>query len=354
MTVSRLTHSMRGFWNRHLSHIPHTKSVAACVVVALGVLVFIVRYLKKSAPPLLGVETKNISASATVKITIPEMKKPPQVALTFCIDTSKSMEIKGRRNDVDKSVNSLIDAALKVMENKPTMQVYMTIVGFNKSAKTILEPTILTKNAAQGIKQAIEKYLLAHGTDIPQGLQKSIKKIQLVKGNHPQLQHSLILLTDGLSKSESNIAIQEIKNNLTTHKVNFFAIGIGEQHDKKLLETLTNKQEHAKYIDASKSSIEEAITKIYQNIIHHIDQITIMSPLESHRWSVDDQQPREEENQIKVDVLTYDRQEIETTICVSEVTSVDDLKKTAFTLVYQMPDGQMQRQKIFPFTKEAV
>ncbi len=89
---------------------------------------------------------------------------PPNVTLTFCVDTSGSMgdtnrSVEDKREKaVKEGVNLVFDSAQKVVETINGAQIKIGIIGFNGSVRTICKPTLINQRNIAKLREKLNKY----------------------------------------------------------------------------------------------------------------------------------------------------------------------------------------------------
>ncbi len=226
------------------------------------------------------IETGAKCRRAEMFLTIP--KEPPSITnLVFCIDTSRSMGNQRRRESLDKNLNKLINTALKVADSSRKI-INIGIVGFDKDAIVICPVTQINSQNVLELQKKIKDYQLNSGTNIPGGLALSRKQLdEMAQKTKNVKQNILVLLTDGganshLNKEETLNEIGRMEN------LEFFAIGIGNKHDKELLKTIAQKN-RGQYIDTTLKSC--SITSAIQNVINKIQPVARSLTLQAKNLS---------------------------------------------------------------------
>lgn len=209
---------------------------------------------------------------------------PPVATLIFCIDTSGSMETPERSGAVKEALNTLLDDAQRLIDQTPGAAIYIEIIGFNDSARIITPLTQLgTKTILESVKTQIRGTLFGGGTAILSGLRKATEKLE-TKGMGSR---TVILLTDGDDNGCNAASLSQIQVKLTQAKASIFGIGIGAQHNKDTLRTITA---GGTYIDTTVKdgpTIQSSIAAIYKRAIAPFTELRLTTAqLEAGSWSV--------------------------------------------------------------------
>ena len=256
--------------------------VEAAVVVAAEVLTL-------GGPKFPTATLKSSLNRAVFSISVPiENPPPPNVAITFCVDTSSSMQGDNRERDVKKGVSEVLESAAQVAQTVEKAKIRIAVVGFSSSATTICEPIEITDRNVHQISGLVNGYRSNGSTDLYSGLVAAVEKVESMR--RAATTHTLILLTDG----EVNIAqekVREIHRRLAAANAQFFAIGIGERHTKDTLRNLapTTGAFKGTYIDTTErgQTIVGAISSIYEQTMAVFNQLELRtSQLGANQWSV--------------------------------------------------------------------
>ncbi len=265
----------------------------AAIVVAL---IAIHRY-RKNRPQYPIVRMQSTLDIAALSIAIPETKvKPPNVTLTFCIDTSSSMREEGREEAVKKGVNDVLTSAQKVVNALEGAKIEIAIVGFSSKPTTISNPTKIIRTtdgkmrSVEEIRTKLDSYRSSGTTDILAGLKLATTNLERMAKRNKDGVHALILLTDGEDTLDQK-KIVPIHTRLAAARAQLFAIGIGACHKKETLRQIapTTGKFRGTYIDTTLGieTIESAISKIYGQAIAVFRNLVLRSPqLGVGTWSV--------------------------------------------------------------------
>jgi len=262
--------------------------VSAAVI---GVAWLIINYIRNRPQyPTVNLRSTLNLAELTIQISKAE-PLPPNVMLSFCVDTSSSMD--GEREEaVKRGVNIVLDSAQKVVNATRGAKISIGINGFNNKARKIVKQTKLTSTATSpmlNIKNQLDNYRSNGGTNILAGLIESIKALETNLKIHKATLPVIILLSDGEDNLDSD-HIASIHNKLNALQAQLFVIGIGDRHNKETLRNLaSSKIFRGTYIDTTlgKDTIESAISKIYSQVISSYQNLELTSPqLPSGTWSV--------------------------------------------------------------------
>lgn len=257
-------------------------AVEAAVVVAAEA-------LTSGGPKFPTATLKSSLNRAVFSISVPiESPPPPNVAITFCVDTSSSMTGENRERDVKKGVSDVLERAAQVAQTVEKAKIRIAVVGFSSSATTICEPMEITSRNVYQISGLVNGYRSNRSTDLYSGLVAAVETVESMRRDATT--HTLILLTDG----EVNIAqekVREIHQRLAAANAQLFAIGIGERHTKDTLRNLapTTGGFTGTYIDTTErgQTIVGAISSIYEQTMAVFNQLELRtSQLGAKQWSV--------------------------------------------------------------------
>ncbi len=315
---------------------------------AIAVTLYVLNYLWNNRPQYPIVDTKSTLNVQRLSIEIPKGKpSPPNVTLTFCIDTSGSMSGEPEK-EVKKSVEKVLNSAQKIIATSKGAKIEIAIVGFDTSSKTICEPTKINSNkAVEDIKTSLKRLESGGGTDIIAGLKEATTKVEgMAKKNRGGV-HTFILLTDG-NVAVNQTYISDIHKRLAAANAQLFAIGIGT-HKKEALKQIAPETGSFKgtYIDTTlgHDTIESAIARIYTQAIASFDKLVLRSSqLEAGTWSVNNTPSIEKNKQSQVELETLSEGEKLVKyikIDPKKLKSPLDLSKVKFDLTFRDPRGRL-------------
>lgn len=272
-----------------------THKVAIIAAAIVGIALLIIYFIRKNRaqPPIVKMEsTLNI---VKLSITTPKMKPlPPNVALTFCVDTSGSMNDEGRQNAVKEALKTVLESAQKVVNLSKEAIIRLAIIGFSKTSTVITPATKLTPNNSvfDKLKTQIESLESKGRTKIILGLERATTELENIAKLDANALHTFILLTDGDETLDAK-EISKIHHRLSAAQAKLFVVGIGENHNKKILNQIAGIESKnnfkGKYIDTSlgKETIESAVADIYTQVISSFHQLELTAPqLDPGTWSV--------------------------------------------------------------------
>jgi Mg-chelatase subunit ChlD len=263
----------------------HRKIVAGGIILGSALLTLFLFWKQRPQPPLVTLESTLDRARLTIRV--PKLERlSPNVTLTFCIDTSGSMN--GERLDaVKKGISQVLDKAQKVIDSIPGTKIQLAVIQFRNQAELVTPFTSLSRGSRAALEAITTNALEASGsTAIICGLEKATEELEKIASQNPNTKHAVILLTDG----EDNLprTISSLQARLANLAVQLFAVGIGAEHKRETLQTLTQNTSGT-YIDTTKGleTIESAISSIYAQVIATFPQFTLSTrDLESGSWSV--------------------------------------------------------------------
>jgi len=266
----------------------------------VGIALLVIYYVRKNLPQLPLVKMESTLDFARVSIEIPkEQHASPNVTLTFCVDTSSSMEADERIGAVKRALNNVLKNAQDVINHCKGAQISLAIIGFNSDPWIIAPKTQLTRTAQNGENKAIQSlraqidtFRVSGSTNILNGLERATEELQAMARANRQSSHTLILLTDGEDSSMSAKKLATIQAKLAAASAQLFAIGIGAGHSKDVLQQIVASEKKAfrgRYIDttAGQDTIESAISKIYNQALSSFQELELTAPgLAPDSWSV--------------------------------------------------------------------
>lgn len=266
--------------------------------VVIGTALFIIYNYWKNRPKLPIVTMESTANLARLSLhALNEKHVPVNATLTFCVDLSDSMKIKGRNEAVKRAINDVLNNAQKTVNNPSSeVNIEMAIVGFNDNSKVIAEPFKLLRTqrneenrVVEEVKKKIKNLVFSGSTEIIAGLTEASSQLESMAKGNKSGSHTLVLLTDGeqtLKKKE----LLSIQSRLASNKVMLFAIGIGK-HDRGTLQKITSSTKdgfRGIYIDTTeKETIESAVSKAYSQTISSFNDLVLTAPkLRPGTWSV--------------------------------------------------------------------
>lgn len=302
--------------------------------------------LTSGGPTLPRITLHSSLNRALLSITAPHEKlAPPNVTITFCVDTSSSMNEENREKDVKKGVSDVLDNATQVTQTIKDASINIAVVGFSGDATIIHKPTPVMSDTLQGIKDAVNGYRSNGTTDLYAGLIKAVETMETLKKEGAT--HTLILLTDGEVKLTSQ-QIQQIHQRLAAMDGRLFVIGIGAKHHKETLQKLAPETETFKgrYIDTTQpgQTIVGAISSIYEQVLSSFNQMELRSSqLGAGEWSLGGQKSLKR-GDYSVCLLenVSEKTPLEQMIKIHSKTlpSKLDLSQVSFELVFKDPTGK--------------
>jgi uncharacterized protein YegL len=243
---------------------------------------------RQPIPPCVSMESSlNV---ARISIEIPkEERRPPNVSLTFCIDTSSSMNGE-REKAVKQGIQNVLDTTERTIEENPTARIEMAIVGFDKIARVISKPSKLdNKESIKKVRESVTSFSSNGCTSILNGLNLATSQLEEIAKKNPEGTHVFILLTDGEDSTLNSSNMQAIHSKLKGLKARLFAIGIQGHNQSTLKLVAPDKGLYTgTYIDASQDTqiITKTITQIfYQTIASYMLEIR-SKQLKVATWSL--------------------------------------------------------------------
>lgn len=332
-------------WN----HKERIAGIGILSVVAVATAYFLTRKVAQK-PTVKWLTTLD---KGVLQISTPKTEKtPPNVNISFCIDTSASMEQEDREDSVKAGVKSVINHARGVMKAAGA-RIDMGAIGFSSNAVEISSPTSITKKgegeeAMRGLIGRVEAYNSHGGTSIGAGIGASIGQLKTMAKANPAGKNVVILLSDGEDR-EVVKSVAKIQEQLGSINAEIFTIGIGNGHDKTTLKAIAGK---ANYIDTTTGvSIEDAIARVYGRAIATFSKMQLqLHGIPETKWSVG-----RAESKVNLSVLTEEDAGMSVPIQIdSQNLDADlDLGKVSLELTYRDPHGILGRMR-FPWNPGSI
>ena len=311
-----------------------------------AVIMVAVEVLTSGGPKAPTAQLKSSLNYAVLSISFPiEKPPPPNVAITFCVDTSGSMDSENREKDVKKGISDVLESAVKVAQTIKNAEIKIAVVGFSNQATTICNPTRITNETLQSLKDPVNRYTSKGGTDLYRGLIKAVEQVENMRSDATT--HTLILLTDGdATITQQNV--QEVHQRLAEANAQLFAIGIGMGHNKGTLQMLAPETGAfvGSYIDTTKhgQTIVGAISSIYEQTMAVFANLELRSSqLGAKEWSVNgvDSIKKGSYSVCSLESMSEKTQE-EWMIKIhgKSLASSFDLSQLSFQLVFKDPEGK--------------
>lgn len=359
------------------------------ITTALVVAFKIIRYIWKNIPHKPIVQLDSTLNVAKFSITVPKTNRiPPNITLTFCIDTSGSMNDEDRLNSIKEAMITILDRSQKIINVTEEANISLAIIGFDHNAKIVQKAIRLTPskiaNAPNApiniVKNKLANLVSGGTTSIIKGLDMATDELEALARANKTSSHTLILLTDGGDRVQDD-AIGSIQSRLAKCQANLFAIGIGETHDKGMLKSITAKKKNGlegEYIDTtedkvqdksqeaaaetpakkvarSKARIVNSILDIYDSAIASFTNLVLTtSQLPPGTWSINNSfSTASNNNQVLSQSIlgSLSEEEILSTSIYIDPKRLDkqiDLSKLEFVLSYTDPAG-LKGQVVIPW-----
>src|SRR5262245_32392268 len=161
----------------------------------------------------------------------------PKLPLNLCLVIDRSSSMRGDR------LNQVKDAAGKIIDQLGADD-YFSLVVFNDRADVVVPAQRVTNKA--DLKQAVGKVEAAGGTEMASGMALALQEVQ-----RPMLARGIsrmLLLTDGRTSGDESRCV-EIARRAQGRGVGLTALGIGNEWNEDLLETMTARENsRAQYI----------------------------------------------------------------------------------------------------------
>lgn len=320
---------------------------------AVGTALLVMNYYRKNRPqqPIVDMQTSLNLGRLSIK-TIKAERAPLNSTFTFCVDTSGSMNEENRLKIAKETLIKVIKNAQEVINNSSNSNIEITIIGFNDNPTTITKPTKLTpvnnntqNNTCEEIIKQIETLQPSGNTNIIKALETSIEKVNRISKKNPTASHTILLLTDGEQEIDSQDTTR-IQDQLIEIKSNFFAIGVGNKHNRKFLTQVTNsKKLNARYIDTTNSieTLGDEIFKIYKQTIAAFSDLKLTSSqLIPGSWSVSANKRFHQMNNEGSECYLGNLSENEELINTIEIhrDKHQSLSKVTFQLTFKDPNGR--------------
>ena len=181
----------------------------------------------------------------------------PKLPLNLCLLIDRSSSMRGER------LQQVKDAATKIVDQLG-QQDFFSLVVFNDRAEVIVSAQHV--NNKTDLKRAIGTIEAAGGTEMATGMALAVQEIQ-----RPMLSRGinrLLLLTDGRTYGDEARCV-EIARRAQDRSIGITALGIGNEWNEDLLETLTARENsRAQYITSASE-----ITQVFQEELQRMHSI---------------------------------------------------------------------------------
>lgn len=182
----------------------------------------------------------------------------PKLPICLCLDISSSMSgepIKALNEGVETFISTLseIDIAKYAVE--------IAVVSFNCEVEVVLDFDAVENHL---VPEFSASGLTSMGTAVEKSLDMLNERKEYYKQNGETFKQPwLVLLTDGYSTDETNIAVNRCKQLISDKKLVVMPMGIGDSYDQELLKTFSNRGFSINIKDSS--SIKEAFAFLSQS-----------------------------------------------------------------------------------------
>lgn len=182
----------------------------------------------------------------------------PKLPICLCLDISSSMSgepIKALNEGVETFISTLseIDIAKYAVE--------IAVVSFNCEVEVVLDFDAVENHL---VPEFSASGLTSMGTAVEKSLDMLNERKEHYKQNGETFKQPwLVLLTDGYSTDETNIAVNRCKQLISDKKLVVMPMGIGDSYDQELLKTFSNRGFSINIKDSS--SIKEAFAFLSQS-----------------------------------------------------------------------------------------
>jgi uncharacterized protein YegL len=181
----------------------------------------------------------------------------PKLPLNLCLVIDRSSSMRGDR------LNQVKDAANRIIDQLGQDD-YFSLVVFNDRAEVIVPAQRVTNKA--DLKREVGSVEASGGTEMATGMAQALQEIQ-----RPMLARGisrLLLLTDGRTYGDESQCV-EIARRAQGRDIGLTALGVGNEWNEDLLETMTSRENsRAQYI----SSAQE-ITAVFADEIKRLHSI---------------------------------------------------------------------------------
>ncbi len=333
------------------------KEVIIVSAVAGLVIWKIVHYIR-NRPQMPDVKMDTSLNFAKLTIKIPKEKYTPlDVTLSFCIDMSGSMNTDERAGGVKRALKVLLDNAQQAVTKSAEAKISIAITGFTDTSKIITPPTALTSTSGKSkeTKKQVDALVFEGGTRILVGFEGAAKESENLAKANPLASHYVILLTDGKLEDHEewdNKKLSSIQKRLAAISAKVFAVGIGEEHSKKVLNQIaTGNSFNGTYIDTAKGkdTIANTIAAIYNQAISSFQELELSSSLAADTWSVNGKPSRTEKEQSNFSLGALEEGKTLTKHIVihgNQLKDSLDLSTVFFSLTFKDPKGRKGELKL--------
>ncbi len=314
--------------------------------VAIAVALMVIHHVIKNIPQYPDVELESTLDTAALRIKVPkEEHVPVNVSLTFCVDLSGSMKPDERAGAVKRALSSVLRDAQKVVKGSPETKIAIALTGFNTNSHLITPLTTLksTEDQILPILEVVKNLNFSGETNILGGLELAVGEVEKAAKANTLGTHTLILLTDG----QDNITkLESLHNRLASVSAKLFAIGIGKEHNKTVLQKIASK---GTYIDTTSDShtIETAVAEIYAQAVSSFHSFRLTTAqLAPDTWSVLNTRSATEQGQLQYDLGSLSEEQTLVKVIKIQGKALKaplDLSTVQFQLTFVDPKGKKGR-----------
>ncbi len=317
----------------------------------------IVHYIR-NRPQMPDVEFDTSVTFGRVTIKIPKKEfKPPDITLTFCVDLSDSMAPSDRSGEVKRALKILLNNAQQAITKSAEAKISIAITGFTHISKIITHPTPLTheNKKYEKVIQQVDALVFHGGTRILVGFEGAAMEAEKLAKANPLASHYVVFLTDGVLEDHDkwdNEKLSSIQKSLAAISAKVFAVGIGEEHSKKVLRKIAKGNRfNGTYIDTTKGkdTIANTIAAIYNQAISSFQELELSSSLPADTWSVNGMPSRTEKEQSNFSLGTLEEGKTLTSYIVihgNQLKDPLDLSTVFFNLTFKDPKGRKGELKL--------
>lgn len=202
--------------------------------------------------------------SCEVVVDPGEIDQPAKRHLAICVDTSGSMDMRDKIDQVQDATN-LVYGLLNDDD-------YLSIVSFDTDVEVILEATRWGDIGRDEAERRVDRLEARGGTDIYSGLEAAWDTLGEI-GTGPDISRRVLLLSDGRDTSFEAPEFEPLANDIAADGISIYSAGIGVDYDKDVIRTL-GEQSQGRWVHVTKPTdirsffgdvVQEASTVVANN-----------------------------------------------------------------------------------------
>lgn len=217
---------------------------------------------------------------ACIQLKVPDSEIRTPVHLCCIIDTSASMELDCKLENVKQSLQFLLDFL--------GPQDFISIITFSETARTILNQISVIANEKDNIRARISIVRIESNTNLSAGIIQAHECLQLDNNNITK--QGILLLTDGVANTgltSSKDILELIHNTMTKFNgTSISSIGYGTDHNAELLQTISANGGGSYYVVNNIEDVASVFGDILGGLISCIaQQVRVIIPKDTEMKS---------------------------------------------------------------------